>query len=316
MLKFFEHFLFHPVEVGAGTVIVDDDEAVAELAVAQDEPQAVDLTDEVEDAPAADETPADDAAAAAGAADDGEVVITLGDEPAPEEAEQERHAPTWLRDLRKSNREKDRRIRELEQQLNTAKPVQAVEVGARPSLEACGYDEDKFAAELEAWAGRKAAVERQQREREEAAAKDRRQWETRLTAVQQAAAALKVRDAEDAALVFDEAFSEVQKGIIFGGPEDPKVSAQLRYALGKNPAKAKELAAISDPVRFAFAVAKLETQMKVQPRKVAPAPERPVRSSVPGAAALDNTLEKLRAEADRTGDRTKVAAYLRSRQTA
>ena len=48
----------------------------------------------------------------------GEVVISLGGEAvAPEE--DENAAPQWVRELRKSNREKDRRIRELEQKVAT-----------------------------------------------------------------------------------------------------------------------------------------------------------------------------------------------------
>lgn len=131
-----------------------------------------------------------------------------------------------------------------------------------------------------------------------------------------AASGLKVSDYDDASQAFEDTFSIVQQGIVIGGPEDPKASALLRYALGKNPKKAKELAAIKDPVKFAFAVAKLETQLKVTPRKSAPPPDRQVRSSVAGATAVDNQLARLQAEADKTGDRSKVAAYLRQKNKA
>ena len=55
------------------------------------------------------------------------------------------------------------------------------------------------------------------------------------------------------------------------------------YALGKNPKKAKELGEITDPVKFAFAVAKLETQLTVTSRKQVPPPEKknPPLSSEP-----------------------------------
>lgn len=98
-----------------------------------------------------------------------------------------------------------------------------------------------------------------------------------------------------------------------GGPDDAKTSALLRYALGKNPKKAKELAAITDPVKFTFAIAKLEDKLKVAPRKTAPPPDTVVRSSVAGSAAVDSALKRLQDQADKTGDRTKVAAYLRSK---
>ena len=92
------------------------------------------------------------------------------------------------------------------------------------------------------------------------------------------------------------------------------------YALGKNPKKAKELAAINDPVKFAFAVAKLEAQLKVNPAKRPPAPERAVTGgSAPISGTTDSTLDRLRAEAERTGDMTKVIRYrqqLREKQAA
>jgi hypothetical protein len=53
------------------------------------------------------------------------------------------------------------------------------------------------------------------------------------------------------------------------GADNP---ALVVYALGKNPKKAKELSEIKDPVKFAFAVAKLEKELKVTNRRAAPHP--------------------------------------------
>jgi len=94
---------------------------------------------------------------------------------------------------------------------------------------------------------------------------------------------------------------------VLQGAENP---ALVVYALGKNPKKAKELAAINDPVKFAFAIAKLESQLKIQPRKTAPPPERTAPSgNAPISGATDGHLERLRSEAMRTGDMTKVIRY-------
>ena len=82
----------------------------------------------------------------------------------------------------------------------------------------------------------------------------------------------------------------------------------------KNPAKAKELSSITDPVKFAFAVAKLEAQLKVTPRKAPPPPERAVRGTAPVSGTVDSTLERLREEAARTGDMSKVMAYRRQQK--
>ena len=87
------------------------------------------------------------------------------------------------------------------------------------------------------------------------------------------------------------------------------------YALGKNPKKAKELAAIADPVKFAFAVAKLEAQLKVTNRKPSPPPpERVISGTGRVSGAVDSTLERLREEAARTGDMSKVVAYRRQKR--
>jgi hypothetical protein len=84
--------------------------------------------------------------------DDGEddVVVSIGEESPPQE--EEVRAPAWVRELRKSNREKERKIRELEAQINTAatenKPVA---LGKKPSLEDCDYDSEEYENKLSAW---------------------------------------------------------------------------------------------------------------------------------------------------------------------
>lgn len=243
-----------------------------------------------------------------------EVVITLGDEPTPEE--DDKRAPEWVRDLRKSNRELVRRQRELEAEnarLKGAPSGQsaAVTVGEKPKLkEFADADEiAEYERDLEAWHTRKREADEQQRTRQQAEEQQQAQWQGRIDAVKKAATTLKVKDYDDASLSFEDTFAPIQQAIVLDGPEDPKTSALLRYALGKNPKKAKELAGIQNPVKFAFAVAKLEAQLKVTPRKQAPAPDRVVRSSVAGAAAVDNELERLRKDAEKTGDLSKVFAY-------
>lgn len=243
-----------------------------------------------------------------------EVTVTFGEEPSPEE-EEERRAPEWVRDLRKSNREKDRAIRERDAEIARLKGAgqsSAVVLGPKPTLESSDYDAEKFEQELEAWHARKLHIEQGERQKAEIEERERASWQAKLESYGKAKAALKVKDYEDAEGLVQDMLNVTQQGIILQGAENP---ATMVYALGKNPKKAKELASITDPVKFAFAIAKLETQLKVTPRKSAPVPERTVRSSVAGAAAVDNQLFKLQAEADKTGDRSKVAAYLRQKKT-
>ena len=74
----------------------------------------------------------------------------------------------------------------------------------------------------------------------------------------------------------------------------------------------KELAGIQDPVKFAFAVAKLEAQLKVTPkRKPTTKVEKMIKGSGSLAGTTDKKLDRLRAEAEKTGDLSKVHAYKR-----
>jgi len=259
-----------------------------------------------------------DGAAAPAGEDDGEVVVMLGDEPLPASTEDEidgKPAPAWIKELRKQNREKDKRIRELEQaqqagQQQAAPAAQTL--GPKPTLEGCDFDGEVYAEKLVAWNDQKRKVD------EEAAAARAEQeaadaaWKARLKSFETAKAALKVPDFDDAEHVVDKTLSVNQRGLIIQGADKPEL---LVYALGKNPAKAKELAGITDLVKFAFAVAKLETQLKVAQRaNVPPAPERQVRGSAGGATSIDSTETRLEAEADKTGDRTKLIAYRKQKK--
>lgn len=248
-------------------------------------------------------------------AEDEEVIITLGDEAPPnEDDEQFRAAPPWLKELRKSDREKAKRIRELEQQVAASKQVQQpqqVEVGAKPTLESCEYDEARYETELTAWHERKRQADEQVAKQRKEAEDTQAAYQARLASYHTAKTTLKVPDFDDAEAVVLGTLSEQQQGIIVHGAKN---HAALIYALGKNPAQLQKLAAIKDPIQYAFEAARLEAQLKVQPRKAAPAPERKVSGSAGGATGMDNQLERLRAEAGRTGDRSKVVAYLRQQQ--
>ncbi len=240
-----------------------------------------------------------------------ELVISLGDDEPPPQAN-EKEAPTWLRDLRKSNREKDRRIRELEQRLSTAQPAAApVVVGEKPKLADYEFDEDKFSDALDQWHERKRKADEAvaERSRTQKAAEDA--WNTKLTAYETNKKALPVRDFEDAEEAAKDLLSEVQQGIILHAAKSPE---KVIYALGKNPKRLAELAAIKDPVSFAVALGGLEKDMKVTKRTAPPPPETRVRSTVSGAAAVDNQLERLRQEARQTGNYDKVTAFQREKR--
>jgi hypothetical protein len=245
--------------------------------------------------------------------DDSNVVVTIGEDSPPQEDEQQAQAPEWVRELRKSHRELQRKNRELEDKLRTTTTTEPkpVTLGPKPTLEDYGYDAEKFEAALEEWHEQKRQVSEQtaRAEAETKAANDA--WQVKLAAYGKAKTELKVRDFDDAESSVQEVLSITQQGIILQGAENP---ALVIYALGKNQAKAKELASITDPVKYAFAVAKLETQLKVTNRKAAPPPEKSVRGTGSTSGSVDSQLERLRAEAEKTGNYSKVVAYKRSKR--
>lgn len=245
--------------------------------------------------------------------DDDEVVVSIGEEaPPPEETTR---APEWVRELRKADREKARRIKELEAKLNAAAATETkpVALGAKPKLEDHDYDTEKFEAALADWYERKRVADQRVEQQRQAEKAQHDAWQARLESYGKARAELKVRDFEDAEATAQEVLDVTQQGIVVQGADNP---ALVIYALGKNPKKAKEIAGIKDPVKFAFAVAKLEKELKVTNRKAAPPPERTIQGTGRVSGAVDSTLERLRAEAEKTGNYTKVIQYKRQKRAA
>lgn len=232
---------------------------------------------------------------------DEELVVSIGEEAPPQEAER---APEWVRELRKSHRELQKRNRELESKLSAPAEKKA-ELGPKPKLEDFDYDEASLDAALDKWHDRKREIAEETAKAKSAEEDRQTQWQAQLASYETAKAALKVRDFEEAEASAMEVLDITQQGVILDGAKRPEL---VIYALGRNPAKAKELASISNPVKFAFAVSELESQLKVGNRNT-PAPEKAISGSTGGA--VDNALERLRAEAAKSGDYTKVLAHKR-----
>lgn len=243
---------------------------------------------------------------------DDDVVVSIGEESPPQEEEQ--RAPEWVRELRKANREKEREIRELKARLTaTATETKPVALGPKPTLDACDYDSEEYEKKLADWYEQKRHADTAEAEAQAQRDAEAKAWQDKLDSYAKARATLKVRDYEDAEAVALETFNVTQQGIVLQGSDNP---ALIIYALGKNTTKAKELASITDPVKFAFAVAKLETQLKVTNRKAAAAPERTITTGGGRiSGSVDSTLDRLRDEALKTGDMSKVMAYKRSKKT-
>lgn len=241
-------------------------------------------------------------------AEDGEVVIELaGESQTPEEIEREK-APEWVKELRKSHRDVQRENRELQRKLSEMQvETKPTALSEKPTLSNCDYDEEDYETKLDKWKNDKAEIEAQDNLARQSSLKAEQEWQGQLDKYATSKASLKARDYEDAEAAALEALSVTQQGVLIQGSED---AAKVVYFLGKNPKKMAELAALKDPVKFAFAVAKLETLLTVTKRQPPP-PEKTLTGSGKSTSALDSKLEQLMAEADKTGDRTKVAAYRR-----
>jgi hypothetical protein len=241
-----------------------------------------------------------------------EVVVSIGEEAPP--PEEHTPAPEWVKELRKTNRELQRQNRELQARVQAAPPeTKPVVIGNKPKLEDHDYDADAYEEALTSWFERKRQADEVNAKQEAEVMNQQKAWQAKLDGYGKAKAELRVKDFEDAEEVAQQVFSITQQGVLLQGADNP---ALVVYALGKNPAKAKELAEIKDPVKFAFAVAKLEKDLKVTNRRQAPAPERIVTGTGRSSGAVDSTLERLREDAARTGNMTKVIQYKSQKRLA
>ena len=254
---------------------------------------------------------ADDSASTGDQQDDEHVIVTIGDEETPDD--EESRAPEWVRELRKSQRELKKENLELKTKLNQGQSSSPTALGKKPTLEDHDYDAEKFETALTEWYDRKRAADQAAASAEAEKANQQKAWQSKLDAYGQAKTELKVKDYEDAEAAIQDILDVTQQGLILQGADNPAI---VIYALGKNLKRAKELADIKDPVKFAFAIAKLETQLKVTNKKTAPPPERQVSGTAPISGSVDSTLERLRADAEKTNDYTKVIQYKRQKKAA
>ena len=244
-----------------------------------------------------------------------ELVISIGEESLTSEEDEVSKAPGWVKDLRKQHRESQKLIKEQQRQIEELKAAEnkPVELGPKPTLESCDYDEDVFSDRLEAWNGKKREAEQQAAQAKQAEQAQVEAFQVKLQGYDESKQKLisrGVKDYEDAESTVINSFDEAQQSILVEGAKD---SALLTYVIGKDPKRAKELSEIKNPIEFAFAVARLENQVKTQTRKPSAPPERTVKGSAP-TSGMDSTLEKLRAEAERTGNYSKVTAYKRQKR--
>jgi len=241
------------------------------------------------------------------------IVVSIEDGTEKLDDEEHKAAPKWVKDLRKQRRIDAKRIKELEKKLVDKDSTKLEKLGLEPTLESSDYDARTYEKRLKEWFEKKQKIELNQAEENKIRVQLQEEHNAKYNKYNTDKIALKVPDFNEAEEVVIDILSETQQGAILQGSEDP---ALLVYALGKNETQARKLAEIKDPVKFIFAAAKLEAQLKVSNRKKKPGPEKKVTGSGRSNSAVDSALERLRGEAEKTGDYTKVIAYKKKHRSA
>ena len=234
------------------------------------------------------------------------------DEDSPPLETSTEEAPQWVKDLRKDHREAQRKLREYEARERARETEEKpLALPTKPTLEEADYDEEKFAANMERYFSAKSAHDAKQKEAQAEAERENQEWNSRLKHYATERATIKPEDFEESEFAVQKSLSQIQQWIIIKATGRP---AKMMLALGKSPKKLAELAAITDPVRFAVEIGKLESKMgSTSPSGKAPIPqpERILSGNAPRTGS-DAKLEALRKEAERTGNYSKVLDYKRS----
>lgn len=240
--------------------------------------------------------------------DDGEQHEPLEEIEYPEtldDADGEPETPL-IKQLREQRKEDARKLREKDreiEQMRNRKPVVRTE---RPSLESCEWDEDKLADELFAWKENERAADQAERQpidnsRNEAA----QAWQSELQTYKANAVKLAKPDFEQAEKAVVSTLTDAQQSTIVMAAKDP---ARFIYALGRSPVRLGQLAEITNPIKLAAEVARIEGA-RVMARKEPPNIDEPLRGSarLSTPPSGDDKAAKLLAAAEK--DPSKFPAY-------
>ena len=249
-----------------------------------------------------------------------EITITIEGEQPQEDAEpQEPEAQkSWVNKLRRDREEALRKTRELERRLAEIEAAKQAEAepqdpGPMPKIADVGFDDEAHEKALAKWIEDTAAYKDVKSKHEAKAKAERDRWAGLHTSYVEKQKALGVPDykaAEDAVVA---TLSVGQQNAILEVIADP---AAFVYALGKNPAKAEELAKLGDTARFVAEIARLEGKVKLE-RKSPPPPEsRLPGTSAGGGGSLAARLSAAQKAAEISGDYDEVYKVKREMRAA
>jgi hypothetical protein len=239
--------------------------------------------------------------------EEGELTATIGE---PEPEEEEKHAPGWVRELRKENREKAKKLKEYEAELQRLRGGQEKpEPLKKPQLADFDYDEEKFEEAVEKYFQSKAEQDKEQEKKRQAEEETQKEWQARQEAYKEAKTRFSAEEMEDAESEVVSVLSPARQAMLLDVADDP---ATLVLALGKNPEVLRRIAAIKSDGQAIKEMVKIEMNIKVTPKgKTPPPPERTISGSGKTAGAATTSLEKLKETAERTGDYTAYYAEKR-----
>ena len=248
---------------------------------------------------AQDQDQADDHSADEQSGEEEDVVLFGADEPVQGEEE-----PEGVRNLREHARKLERELKEYRS------AQQQDEVGEKPTLESCDYDEDAFAEQLTAYHERQRAVTERQRQQQAIAEKQQQKWGEQQSQFEQAFTGLKFAG-KDAARAKVEAalLAEAVPMLVKAAKGN---AAGLMVALGSSPDKLNNLKQLIDDgdwAEFIAEAAVMAKEVRVERRKPTTTPEQVHGGRSGGGSSGDAKLERLEAEARKSGDRSKVVAY-------
>ena len=301
------------------TAVVEDEEIPANEELDQEENQSTQPEDTGETPESTEKEAADDGDSTEEEPEELGVDIVIDGETPPQEEKDEfagQPAPQWAKDLRKKNRELEKRIRESDRQnKQEVEKQEQIVLGPRPTLYDDGIDgdDDKLAVANDAYYERKGKIDSSNRKQTDL----KKQDDDRMKEVQTSYVDKKkafsdlVPDYEEAEQAIEQAFDSTQQGILLTGATN---LATMAYTLYKRPSLLKEMSKIKDPVKFAIALGELQTKAKINPRKPSTRPEKTVAGHNKQNSGVTAQMAKLEKEYDKTGDRTKINALKREQR--
>ena len=206
-------------------------------------------------------------------------------------------APEWVKKVREENRELKRQQREWQQQQGQS---QQQGLREKPTLDAHDYDSDAYEQDYAQWLTEKTQHDTQVQSE---VAKRQQYYDNYQTKADTFKA--KAPDYMDAEESVVSVLSNEQQTLLMMMTDDP---AKMVYTLGKNsPTKLSELAQL-DVTQFAKQIVLMEANMSNVKRN--PNKPKPKSHTLEGqAGGGDRQLDKLEADAEKTGDRSAIVAY-------